>query len=119
MHDKKERFSAESLGEDSMVRKKHRKNWNSRLPLLGITLVVGVLAFAVGIRSQSLREKEQTYLMREDTLNRQIEQESERTEELDERKVYVKTKQYIEEVAREKLGLVDPDEIILKEDDEE
>ena len=29
-------------------------------------------------------------------------------------KIYVKTKQYAEEVAKEKLGLVNPDEILLK-----
>lgn len=102
-----------------MNRKRRDKNLNSRLPLLGITLVVGVLAFAVGIRSENLKEKEQTYLMREEKLTRQIEEQKERTEELDQKKVYVKTKQYIEEVAREKLGLVDPDEIILKENDDE
>lgn len=102
-----------------MNRKRRDKNLNSRLPLLGITLVVGVLAFAVGIRSENLKEKEQTYLMREEKLNNQIEEQKERTEELDRKKVYVKTKQYIEEVAREKLGLVDPDEIILKENDDE
>ena len=33
---------------------------------------------------------------------------------LEEKRVYVQTKQYIEKVAKEKLGLVNPDEIILK-----
>lgn len=98
-----------------MVGRRKSRNLNSKLPLLGITLVVGVLAFAVGIRSQDLREKEQTYLMREDTLQKEIANEEQRTEDLNEKKVYVKTKQYIEEVARDKLGLVNPDEIILKE----
>ena len=98
-----------------MAGRRKSRNLNSKLPLLGITLVVGVLAFAVGIRSQDLREKEQTYLMREDTLQKEIANEEQRTEDLNEKKVYVKTKQYIEEVARDKLGLVNPDENILKE----
>lgn len=98
-----------------MAGRRKSRNLNSKLPLLGITLVVGVLAFAVGIRSQDLREKEQTYLMREDTLQKEIANEEQRTEDLNEKRVYVKTKQYIEEVARDKLGLVNPDEIILKE----
>lgn len=101
-----------------MTGRKNNRNLNNRLPLLGITLVVGVLAFAVEIRSQSLREKEAAYEMREDTLNRQIAEQEERTEELDEKKTYVTTKQYIEEVAREKLGLVNPDEIILEENEQ-
>ena len=98
-----------------MAGRRKSRNLNSKLPLLGITLVVGVLAFAVGIRSQDLRDKEPTYLMREDTLQKEIANEEQRTEDLNEKKVYVKTKQYIEEVARDKLGLVNPDEIILKE----
>ncbi len=40
--------------------------------------------------------------------------EEERTKKLEEYKVYVKTKQFAEEVAKEKLGLVNPDEILLK-----
>ena len=41
------------------------------------------------------------------------EEESERTSELEKQRVYVQTKEYIEEAAR-KLGFVYPDEIILK-----
>ena len=44
----------------------------------------------------------------------QLEAESKRAEELEDYKVYVKTKEYAEEVAKEKLGLVNPDEILLK-----
>ena len=52
--------------------------------------------------------------MREDALVRQLEQEKTRADELEEYRVYVQTKQYIEEVAKQKLGLVKPDEILLK-----
>ena len=45
---------------------------------------------------------------------REKEEEEKRTAELQEYKIYVKTKQYAEEVAKEKLGLVNPDEILLK-----
>ena len=44
----------------------------------------------------------------------QLEAEEQRTKELQEYKIYVKTKQYAEEVAKDKLGLVYPDEILLK-----
>lgn len=37
-----------------------------------------------------------------------------RTEELDEYKVHVKTKQFAEEVAKEKFGLIYPNELVLK-----
>ena len=45
---------------------------------------------------------------------RQVQDEENRTRELEEYKIYVQTKQYAEEVAKEKLGLVNPDEILLK-----
>ena len=52
------------------------------------------------------------------SLQAQLDQEKERAEDLEEYKVYVKTKQYAEEVAKERLGLVNPDEILLKPEDE-
>ena len=52
--------------------------------------------------------------MEEEQLQAQLEEEKERAEELEEYRIYVKTKQYAEEVAKEKLGLVNPDEILLK-----
>ena len=52
--------------------------------------------------------------MREENLRAQVEEEKKRAEDLEEERVYVQTKQYIEKVAKEKLGLVNPDEIILK-----
>ena len=54
------------------------------------------------------------YQIREENLEVQKQKELERKADLEERKVYVQTKQYIEEVAKEKLGLVNPDEILLK-----
>ena len=43
-----------------------------------------------------------------------MKQEESRALELEEYRVYVQTKQYIEEVAKQKLGLVKPGEILLK-----
>ena len=54
------------------------------------------------------------YQQKEEELTRKVQDEENRTKELEEYKVYVQTKQYAEEVAKEKLGLVNPDEILLK-----
>lgn len=43
-----------------------------------------------------------------------IEAEERRAEEMDELEAYTKTKKYIEDVAKEKLGLVYEDEVIFK-----
>ena len=54
------------------------------------------------------------YQLREEQLDKQVKQEESRALELEEYRVYVQTKQYIEEVAKQKLGLVKPGEILLK-----
>ncbi len=94
-------------------RSRHDKAVN-RMTLLGITLVVASLAAAINLRGTSLKAKDLEYQVKEANLIRQVEEEQDRSEELEERRVFVQTKQYIEQVAKEKLGLVNPDEILLK-----
>ena len=81
---------------------------------MGITLVVASLAVVVNLKSTSMRKKELEYQIREETLEKQKAEEENRARELEEYRVYVQTKQYIEEIAKQKLGLVNPDEILLK-----
>lgn len=50
---------------------------------------------------------------KQEQLEAQLLEEQQRAEELEERKVYVKTKKYVEEMAK-KLGFVYPDEIIYR-----
>lgn len=82
--------------------------------MLLVTAVVLTLLVAVSINSVSLREKQAEYAAREAVLLEQIEDETERQEELVEYEKYTKTKAYYEEIAKEKLGLVYPDEIVFK-----
>ena len=76
--------------------------------------VIFSMALVVNARSSSLRAKDLEYQVREENLRAQVEEEKKRAEDLEEKRVYVQTKQYIEKVAKEKLGLVNPDEIMLK-----
>lgn len=96
------------------TRRKKKDRWGNRLAIIGITLVVGSLAVVVNLKSTSMRKKDLEYQAKEEALMRQVEQEKARASELEEYRVYVQTKQYIEEVAKQKLGLVKPDEILLK-----
>ena len=50
-------------------------------------------------------------------LEKTLAKEEARAAELEEYRVYVQTKQYIEKVAKEKLGLVNKDEILFKADE--
>lgn len=91
-----------------------RDKWGNRMAMLGLTLVVGSLAVVVGIRGNSLRDKDMEYRLKQEKLQTELESEERRAQELEEKRVYVQTKQYIEKVAKEKLGLVNPDEVLLK-----
>ena len=84
------------------------------MAIIGITLVVISLAAVINIKGAQLRKADLEYQVREENLEKLLADEEERTGELEEYKIYVKTKQYAEEVAKEKLGLVNPDEILLK-----
>ena len=44
-------------------------------------------------------------------------EQQQRQKELEEYKKYVKTKKFVEEVAKNKFGLLYPDEILIKPDD--
>ena len=65
-------------------------------------------------KRKGLKKSDLDYQQKEPQLEAQLRDEEERTKKLEEYKVYVKTKQFAEEVAKEKLGLVNPDEILLK-----
>ena len=95
-------------------KKKKKDKLGNRMALLGITFVVISMAVVVNLRGASLKDKELQYQMKEETLQKRLEQEEQRAEQLEEQRIYVQTKQYIEKVAKEKLGLVNPDEILLK-----
>ena len=87
-----------------------REKWANRMAVLGVTMVVICLAAAVNAKGSTLKKSDLDYQQ----LEAQLRDEEERTKKLEEYKVYVKTKQFAEEVAKEKLGLVNPDEILLK-----
>ena len=96
------------------TRRKRRDRWGNRLAIIGITMVVASLAVVVNVKSTSMKKKDQEYQIREEALMKQKEEEENRANELEEYRVYVQSKQYIEEIAKQKLGLVKPDEILLK-----
>lgn len=79
-----------------------------------VTTVVFMLLVVVSIKSAQLEEKRAVYKLRETALQEQIDAENERAEQIEEYRKYTQTKKYVEEVAKEKLGLVNEGEIIYK-----
>lgn len=86
---------------------------------VGIIAFVVLIMFAIVTYSRvSLQERYDEAQITNDRLKAKIEEQEKRALDISNLKAYVQTKQYIEDIAREKLGLVYKDEIIFEEDDE-
>ncbi len=94
-----------------------RKKGQNRLAIGLIFIVVVMLVVTVSMRSISLRKEQEEYNQRIEKLDEQIQEQNEYTESLEELRQYMQTNEYVEEVAKEKLGLVYEDEVIFKIED--
>lgn len=97
-------------------RRKKRKQNNNGTSI--VFFVVIVVCLCVGVKVMTLKKQNEELAMKQETLEKQIKQEEERTKELEELEKYMKTKKYVEEIAKEKLGLVYPDEILIEPEKE-
>jgi cell division protein DivIC len=95
-------------------RKRHSSFAYHRKSMMGILMVVGLLFCVLTVNAITLQAKNEDYKKKEAELEAMIEEELARSEEIEEYQEYVKTDAYIKELAEEKMGLVDPDEIIFK-----
>jgi cell division protein DivIC len=73
-----------------------------------------VISTTILFNGVQLQNKNLAYAAQEHELQLLLEDESERTEEINELADYVQTDEYVEKVAREKLGLAYPNEIIFE-----
>ncbi|ROR25669.1 cell division protein DivIC [Mobilisporobacter senegalensis] len=97
-----------------MRKGKHKKR---RTGIGLIVIVVLLICSIVSFKRFSLDSERKESNKRLSEVKAAIKEEQERTKEIEDYKAYVQTKKYIEEVAREKLGLVYEDEIIFKSED--
>lgn len=82
-----------------------------------VTLVVAMVLVVIFFKNKELDAKKTTLLKKENYLLEQIEAQNERSEEIEEYRKYMHTKQYVEDMAKSKLGLVYKDEIIFEAED--
>lgn len=92
-----------------------RNRRRNRMSMLGIGMVVVVLLATLLILGNDLDHQLAYYESQEAALNAKIEDETQRTQEIEELRDYMTTDEYAEEVAREKLGLVKDNEIVFQE----
>ncbi len=90
--------------------KSRKRRFDSRL-VVG-TLVV--LLIVVSVAKMQLNQKAESNMEYMAELQAELDTEVARQEELEELKKYIQTKAYVEEVAKERLGLVYEGEILFK-----
>ena len=91
-----------------------KRQLQHKLSMFVVFAVILVLGVTLSFASISLHAKNSEYKEREAVLEAQIEAETKRAEEIDDLEGYVGTDEYVEDVAKEKLGLVYPNEILFE-----
>lgn len=94
-------------------RQKIRKRSNRLVGAIICVLVVAICLVFMA-RSKELKAQNADTNAKIEALNEEIAKEEERANRLEEYAKYVNTKQYVEEMAREKLGLIYPGELVFK-----
>jgi len=84
--------------------------------MISITFVVCILFAVLLFQGISLQKKSTAYKAKQESLTAEIEQEEVRTQEIEDLKTYMQSEEYMEKIARDKLGLVKENEIVFKEE---
>ena len=112
---KKDRIKAmKDVKQRNRRRRQCRRSQDHKRSVLAISAVVLLLTVMVSANSMTLKAKNREYQAQETELKEQIQAEKDRSKEIKELDKYVGTDKYVEDVAKEKLGLVHNNEIIFK-----
>jgi Septum formation initiator len=96
-----------------------RKRRQSRFVLFLAMLIMFVVVSACTVRSLGLYKRSKELKVVKAQLETQLKEANIRSGQLKEKELYMQTKDYIEDEAKNKLGLVYPDEIVIKPKDED
>ena len=96
----------------ALSEKKRRKAVSRRM-IAGIAIVLAVFCVIMGIQMYQKFSTLHKLKSQEASLKKEYQRELQISKELKEKKKYVQTDEYVEEMAR-KLGLLYPDEVILQ-----
>lgn len=90
-----------------------RKKKKGKLVTFAISLIVLFFCVLMYVQIKDSKTELRSLQRQETKLEAQYQAEQDEAESLEERRVYVQTKKYVEEVAKQ-IGYVYPDEIIYK-----
>ena len=96
----------------------HKKHMN-KFTIAAIIVLCAVLSFTILYYKSTLDAQSKEYMQQISELKKEKKNVDERTEDLEKFEKYVDTDEYVEQIARERLGLVYKGEIIFEPDDAE
>lgn len=97
------------------TRKKEKRKNGLKIIAVAVLVLFAVITYS----SIGLQEEKRALEKQQSELQAQLQEEQDRSEELEEKRAYMQTVRYIEDIARNFLGLVYPDETILRPEEEE
>ena len=85
-------------------------------PVITFLVVAAVIFICVTsiVRATSLHTKSKQLAETEKTMELKVEEAKQEQANLDAQEKYMQTNEYIEDVAKDKLGLVKPDELVIR-----
>lgn len=95
--------------------KRRMRNNNNRAGKICISMILIMFVAVMSVQIIKLYQKDQVYAKRQAELEAELLKETARQEELEEYELYTQSPQYVEDVAKSKLGLAYDNEIIFKE----
>ena len=109
-----DRMAEARIEREARAKKARKERRQRKASVIALAVVAVFLLGGMGFYIRSLKQKEAAYLARESELVNELEQQESVAEQLDMETRLRQTLKYIEQVAREKLGLVFPGEVIVK-----
>ena len=95
-----------------------RRKTHNKAGMILIAVAVIVMTIIVGYSVHKMKIELNENKEKIESLNKKLDEEEKRKEEIAEYQEYIQTDEFIEDTAREKLGLVHEDEIVfIKEED--
>ena len=95
-------------------RKRARVSRENKRAMVLITIVVILLFFVLLFESRRLYSRIEANEIHRQDLEKQIEEETRRTEEIEALREYMQSDDYMKQAAKDRLGLVEEGEIIFK-----
>ena len=101
------------------IQERHEKVEKQRKNIAGmvtISIVVACMIISLLLQRKEINDSIKSYSARYEILQKSIEEEKEHVKEIEKLKEYMQTDEYVEEIAREKLGLAKDNETVFKKE---